>query len=61
MLPVLSMLIIGVFFLGGDSLRGFALALFIGLLLGTYSSLFLAAPLLGWLKERQAAAEKANA
>lgn len=51
-LPVASMLIIGGFFLGGATIRGFALALFIGLLLGTYSSIFLAAPLLAWLKER---------
>ncbi len=51
-LPVVAMLIIGGFFLGGDSLQSFALALFVGLLLGTYSSIFLAAPLLAWLKER---------
>lgn len=49
-LPVLSMLVIGGFFLGGTSLRGFALALFIGLLLGTYSSIFVAAPILVWLR-----------
>ncbi len=53
-LPVLSMLIIGGFFLGGASIRAFALALFIGLILGTYSSIFLAAPLLAWLHERDA-------
>jgi preprotein translocase subunit SecF len=51
-LPVLSMLVIGGFFLGGAGIRDFALALFIGLLLGTYSSVFLAAPLLAWLHER---------
>lgn len=51
-MPVLSMLLLGGFFLGGGSLRDFALALFIGLLLGTYSSLFVAAPLLAWLRER---------
>ncbi len=51
-LPVVSMLVIGVFILGGDSLRSFAIALLIGLLLGTYSSIFLAAPLLAWIKER---------
>lgn len=51
-MPVLSMLILGGFFLGGSSLRDFALALFIGLLLGTYSSLFVAAPLLAWLREK---------
>ena len=52
-LPVASMLIIGGFFLGGASLQDFALALFIGLILGTYSSIFLAAPVLAWLKERE--------
>ena len=53
-LPVLSMLVLGGFFLGGGNLRDFALALFIGLILGTYSSLFVASPLLAWLKERVA-------
>lgn len=55
-LPVLSMLVIGGFFLGGTSIRAFALALFIGLMLGTYSSIFLAAPFLAWLHEREAKA-----
>ncbi len=49
-LPVLSMLVIGGLFLGGASLRDFALALFVGLILGTYSSIFLAAPILVWLR-----------
>ena len=52
-LPVASMLIIGGVFLGGATLRDFALALFIGLILGTYSSIFVAAPVLAWLKERE--------
>lgn len=52
-LPVFSMLVIGGIILGGGTLRGFSVALFIGLILGTYSSLFLAAPLLAWLKERE--------
>ncbi len=51
-LPVLSMLIIGSVLLGGATLREFALALFIGLLLGTYSSLFVAAPVFVMLRER---------
>lgn len=51
-LPVASMLIIGSILLGGATLRDFALALFIGLLLGTYSSIFVAAPVLALLKER---------
>ncbi len=52
-LPVLSMLVIGGVFLGGASLQDFALALFVGLILGTYSSVFVAAPVLAWLKERE--------
>lgn len=51
-LPVASMLIVGGVLLGGQTLEDFALALFIGLMLGTYSSIFVAAPLLVWLKER---------
>ncbi len=51
-LPVASMLIIGALVLGGDSLRGFAIALIIGLFLGAYSSIFLAAPFLVSIKER---------
>jgi preprotein translocase subunit SecF len=52
-LPVASMLVIGGVLLGGETLWDFALALFIGLLLGTYSSIFVAAPVLVWLKERR--------
>ena len=49
-LPVLSMLVIGGVLLGGASIRDFALALFVGLILGTYSSIFVAAPILVWLR-----------
>ncbi len=51
-LPVVSMLVIGGLFLGGATLRDFALALFIGLLAGTYSSVFVASPLLVWLRSK---------
>lgn len=60
-LPVVSMLVIGVVLLGGDTLWDFALALFIGLILGTYSSVFVAAPVLVWLKERDPALAEAAA
>ncbi len=61
-LPVASMLIIGSVLLGGATLRDFALALFIGLILGTYSSVFVASPVLALLKERdpEIAAERAT-
>ena len=52
-LPVLSMLVIGTLILGAVTLAEFAVALLIGLLVGTYSSLFVAAPAAAWLKERQ--------
>ncbi len=52
-MPVLAMLIIGTLVLGAVTLAEFAVALLIGLLVGTYSSLFVAAPAAAWLKERQ--------
>jgi preprotein translocase subunit SecF len=38
--------LVAIFFFGGESVRDFALALIIGILMGTYSSLFIASPLL---------------
>ncbi len=38
--------LLAVFFFGGESIRMFALALIIGITLGTYSSIFIASPLL---------------
>ncbi len=52
-LPIGSLLFVGSLALGGDTLREFALALFIGIAIGTYSSLFIAAPLLARWKERE--------
>ena len=43
----------GSFALGAHTLREFALALFIGIALGTYSSIFVAAPVLAIWKERE--------
>jgi preprotein translocase subunit SecF len=52
-LPILSILIIGSVLLGATTLREFGLALFVGLLTGAYSSIFIASPLLAMLKERE--------
>ena len=41
--------LLALFFLGGEIIRGFALALIIGVLVGTYSSVFVAAPLVSYL------------
>ena len=52
-LPVLSMLVIGSFFLGALTLQEFAIALLIGILVGTYSSIFVASSLVAYMKERE--------
>ncbi|MCU1396286.1 MAG: Protein-export rane protein SecF [Ilumatobacteraceae bacterium] len=51
-LPVLSLLVVGAGILGAIALREFALALFVGLITGSYSSIFIAAPILAELKSR---------
>ena len=53
LLPVGSLLFVGSFVLGAETLREFALALFIGIAIGTYSSIFVAAPVLARWKERE--------
>ena len=53
LLPVGSLLLIGSLAFGAETLREFALALFIGIALGTYSSIFVAAPVLALWKERE--------
>ena len=52
-LPILSVLVIGTFILGATTLRDFGMALFIGLVTGAYSSVFIASPVLAMLKERE--------
>lgn len=53
LLPVGGILFIGSFVLGASTLLDFALALFVGIAAGTYSSIFVAAPLLATWKERE--------
>ena len=50
-LPVLSLLVLGAEILGAVTLREFALALLVGLLTGSYSSIFIASPLLAMFKQ----------
>jgi preprotein translocase subunit SecF len=52
-LPVLAVLLIGAQFLGATTLQSYGLALFVGLLSGAYSSIFIAAPVLSMMKERE--------
>jgi preprotein translocase subunit SecF len=53
LLPVLSLLVIGSWVMGAAVIEEFAIALLIGQLSGAYSSIFIASPLLAWLKERE--------
>ena len=56
LIPVLSVLVVGSLIMGAV-----ALALLIGLLIGTFSSLFIAAPLSTWLRERNTTTEAGSA
>ena len=55
MIPVASMLVIGSFVLGAVTLQEFAIALLVGIVVGTYSSLFVAAAVVARMKEREPA------
>src|SRR5687768_14590054 len=55
-LSVLAMVLFG-----GDVLRGFSLALLIGVIFGTYSSVAIASPIMVWWEQRLEKAEKSAA
>ncbi|MCW2834936.1 MAG: protein translocase subunit secF, partial [Nocardioides sp.] len=70
LIPVAAILYVGVVQLGAGSLKDLALALFVGMAVGAYSSIFIATPLLVQLKsgekdldhdERRAAARRREA
>src|SRR3954454_20274413 len=53
LLPVAGLLFVGAGLLGVGTLKDLALVLFVGLAAGTYSSIFLATPIVADLKERE--------
>ena len=53
LIPVASILFVGAGLLGAGTLKDLALVLFVGMLSGAYSSIFIATPVLADLKERQ--------
>ena len=53
LLPIATVLVLGSFVLGASTLEEFGLALFLGLMSGAYSSIFIATPMLALLKERE--------
>lgn len=50
---LLTVILLYVF--GGEGIHAFAFALLVGILIGTYSSIFVASPVLLWLSKREAA------
>jgi preprotein translocase subunit SecF len=55
LLPVGAILFVGAGLLGAGTLKDLSLSLFIGLAVGTYSSIFIAPPLLASLREKEPA------
>ena len=53
LLPVGALLFVGAYLLHAETLKDLALALFVGILVGTYSSIFIASPVLALWKERE--------
>ncbi len=51
-LPVAAILVVGAFVLGAETLIDIALSLFVGTLVGTYSTIFIAAPTYTLLREK---------
>lgn len=57
-LPVAAILFIGAFVLGAGTLRDISLALFIGILVGAYSTIFVAAPVYAQLRGGEASVKE---
>jgi preprotein translocase subunit SecF len=51
-IPVVSLMVVAVWLLGVGTLKDLALVMLVGIIVGTYSSIFLATPLLVTLRER---------
>jgi preprotein translocase subunit SecF len=58
-LPVAAILFIGAIVFGAGTLRDISLALFIGIIVGTYSTIFIAAPMYSHLREGEPKYKKA--
>jgi preprotein translocase subunit SecF len=52
-LPVGAILFIGAGLLGAGTLRDLSLALFVGILIGTAATIFIAAPMYAWLRQNE--------
>ena len=50
--------LLSIYILGGEILRGFSFAMILGVIIGTYSSIFVASPVLKFLKVSYKTLEK---
>jgi preprotein translocase subunit SecF len=46
--------VLALFLFGGEVLRGFAFTMVVGILVGTYSTIYIASPIVNWWSERRA-------
>jgi preprotein translocase subunit SecF len=53
--------VLGLFLFGGEVLRGFGFTMVIGILVGTYSTIYIASPLVAWWSNRNRKAATGNA
>ena len=53
LLPILGLLLVGSYLLGAETLKDLALALFVGVAAGAYSSIFIAPPIVAAWKEKE--------
>ncbi|WP_105565254.1 protein translocase subunit SecF [Microbacterium halophytorum] len=60
-LPVAAILFIGALWLGADTLSDISLSIFVGILVATYSTLFVSAPLYAMMRENEPAIKQADA
>jgi len=60
-LPVAAILFIGALWLGADTLSDISLSIFVGILVATYSTLFVAAPLYSLMRENEPAIKQRDA
>src|SRR5438309_11400095 len=55
-----ALAVLALLFLGGEVLRGFSIAMLWGIVIGTYSSLFIAAPILYYVRPNRAAIARSS-
>ena len=51
------LVLLAIFIFGGDSIRGFMFALIVGVIVGTYSSVFIATPVMFDTQKKQVVGE----